>query len=84
MIRYSQYDKFKYPDVYSYMELPKGSFFCDLRFTGGYFGIKLSEFRYYSLEDKRVYGFAEGKANTSEDKAYIICNAEVWNRDYFI
>ena len=62
---------------YTYSELKPGDIFVDHRFKSDsnrfsidVYGIKLSEYRYYNFNAKRVYGFCDGKANTSDDRCY--------------
>ena len=55
---------------YTYSELKPGDIFVDNRFSIAGYGIKLSEYRYYNFKAKRVYGFSDNKANTSDDRCY--------------
>ena len=68
-------------ELYSYKELDVGQFFFRSYGTGqngGYYGIKLSPGRFFDLDDNRVRGFADNKANDSDEKCYLKCDFEVW------
>ena len=73
--------KLKDKPLYSYKELDVGQFFFrsyGKGNSGGYYGIKLSEGRFFNLDDNRVCGFCDGKINDSDTKCYLKCEYEVW------
>ena len=54
----------------SFKELAVGDFFFCSR-CGGYYGIKLSERRFFDLDHKHVYGFYNNQINDSDNKDYV-------------
>lgn len=67
-------------EKFAFKELEIGQFFL-CKHEGSeyqYYGIKLSPSRYFDLDANKVFGFYAGRANDSDEKAYIKCDYEVW------
>ena len=63
-----------------FKDLKVGDAFLDVLSCGGR-GLKLSEYRYFSFDKNKVYGFMDNKKNDSDNAHYIKCDIEVTTHD---
>ena len=55
-----------------YKDLNVGDVYCNTLMEE--YCLKLSEYRYFSFDKKKIYGFCDNKKNDSDNAYYIKCD----------